>query len=527
MNLLIVADKTEAKTYEAIAKTAPNTAVLGAVTRIDSVFISLLGDKYNPHAVLLDTDVTAIGTNIQAAVEEITQTYPYMRILVLTDEDDDYDYPVDCIVQGQLSNIKLKEILTSMASGNTFTDTDSEDDPEDHLPHRIRLERDARPNPRNRRLLYRIPLFPRSNAPFRQAFLRYRLLSKGALTAAARGPIILAGTAAGVLVLVVIVLAVMKGVSGAGQVSTPDEAATTAPFFLFDTQPPTQAMTEDYDYPTLPVEYDTTATVPTTVQPPTIAPEPTAAPRTVPPTTRSEEKPTAAPQTSSSPSSGGSSSGGSSSGGSSSGGSSSSGGNNSGNSNGTSQNSQPATQTYGGEPVVSYDNNGRYSNSGGDAVSSVKLNYSSKTLEVDDTIQLSATVSPSNANQSVSWGSSNSAVVSVNNGKITAKKVGKATITATAGNGKSASCEVTVRKKEQTDSVHLSASEYHISVGQTITVTLYGTSKVTWSVSNSNPVTLTSNKNEAKVKARRKGNTQLYAKDNATGKVYICDIYVG
>ena len=45
MNLLIVADKTEAKTYEAIAKTAPNTAVLGAVTRIDSDFISLLGDK--------------------------------------------------------------------------------------------------------------------------------------------------------------------------------------------------------------------------------------------------------------------------------------------------------------------------------------------------------------------------------------------------------------------------------------------------------------------------------------------------
>lgn len=177
--------------------------------------------------------------------------------------------------------------------------------------------------------------------------------------------------------------------------------------------------------------------------------------------------------------------------------------------------------------MVSYDNNGRYSNSGGDAVSSVKLNYSSKTLEVDDAIQLSAAVSPSNANQSVSWSSSNSAVVSVNNGKITAKKVGKATITATAGNGKSANCEVTVRKKEQTDSVHLSASEYHISVGQTITVTLYGTSKVTWSVSNSNPVTVTSNKNEAKVKARRKGNTQLYAKDNATGKVYICDIYVG
>ena len=503
MNLLIVADKTEAKTYEAIAKTAPNTAVLGAVTRIDSDFISLLGDKYNPHAVLLDTDVTAIGTNIQAAVEEITQTYPYMRILVLTDEDDNYDYPVDCIVQGQFSNIKLKEILTSMASGNTFSGTDSDDadsDQDERLPHRIKL---------NSHELDKLSASQTSRRRFGFPLIHIN-------------PIILAGTAAGVLVLVVIVLAVMKGVSGAGQVSTRDEAATTAPFFLFDTQPPTQAMTEDYDYPTLPIEYDTTATVPTTVQPPTIALEPTAAPRTVPPTTHSEEKPTAAPQTSNSPSSGGSSSGGSSSGE-----SGSSGGNNSGNSNGASQNSQPATQTYGGEPVISYDNNGRYSNSGGNAVSSIKLNYSSKTLEVDDAIQLSAAVSPSNANQSVSWSSSNSAVVSINNGKITAKKVGKATITATAGNGKSASCEVTVRKKEQTDSVHLSASEYHISVGQTITVTLYGTSKVTWSVANSNPLTFTSNKNEARVKAHRKGNTQLYAKDNATGKVYICDIYVG
>ena len=249
MNLLIVADKTEAKTYEAIAKTAPNTAVLGAVTRIDSDFISLLGDKYNPHAVLLDTDVTAIGTNIQAAVEEITQTYPYMRILVLTDEDDNYDYPVDCIVQGQFSNIKLKEILTSMASGNTFADTDSDDSPEDHLPHRIRL---------NSHELDKLSASQTSRRRFGFPLIHIN-------------PIILAGTAAGVLVLVVIVLAVMKGVSGAGQVSTLDEAATTAPFFLFDTQPPTQAMTEDYDYPTLPVEYDTTATVPTTVQPPTIA----------------------------------------------------------------------------------------------------------------------------------------------------------------------------------------------------------------------------------------------------------------
>lgn len=234
----------------------------------------------------------------------------------------------------------------------------------------------------------------------------------------------------------------MKGVSGAGQAATPDEAETTSALFLFDTQPSAEPTNEVYDYPTLPTENDTTATVPTANVPPTIATEPTAAAHTVPATAHSEDKPTAAPQTSNSSTSSGSSSGG---GKSNSGGSSGS-GNNSG-----SQSSQPKTQVYGGDPAVSYDNNGRYSNSGGNAVSSIKLNYSSKTLEVGDTIQLSATVSPSNANQSVLWSSSNSSVAFVINGKITAKKIGKATITATANNGVSASCEVTVKKKEQTD----------------------------------------------------------------------------
>lgn len=501
MNLLIVADRSDVKLYQSIAKTAPNVSVLGAVTKIDKDFIATVRDKYNPHAIMIDTETPAIGADIKTVIEKIPPEYSYMKILVLTSEDDDYDYPVDCVVQGQVSNIKLKEILTSMANGSALPDSEPLDDEKEQegsrLPRRIKL---------NSRELDKLSASSMTNRRF--GFKSIHI-----------NPIILAGAAAGVLVIVVIVLAVMKGMSGAGQAATSDEAATTAPFFLFDTQPSAEPTTEDYTYPTLPIESYTTATVPTTAVPPTIAPEPTAAPQTVPATTHSEEKPTAAPQT------GNSSSGGISSSGSRNSNSGDNSSSSSGNSSGP-QSSQPETKVYGGDPVVSYDDNGRYSNSGGNAVSEVKLNYSSKTIQVDDTLQLTATISPSNANQSVTWSSSNSSVVSVSNGKLTAKKVGKATVTATANNGKSASCEVTVKSRAQTDNVHLSATAYHISVGQTITVTLYGADNVTWSASNSNPVTLSSRKNTVTVKARRKGKTQIYAKDNGTGKVYICDVYV-
>ena len=51
MNLLIVADRSDVKLYQSIAKTAPNVSVLGAVTKIDKDFIATVRDKYNPHAM--------------------------------------------------------------------------------------------------------------------------------------------------------------------------------------------------------------------------------------------------------------------------------------------------------------------------------------------------------------------------------------------------------------------------------------------------------------------------------------------
>ena len=93
------------------------------------------------------------------------------------------------------------------------------------------------------------------------------------------------------------------------------------------------------------------------------------------------------------------------------------------------------------------------------SVSRVSLNKTSHTFEVGDNYTLIATVSPSNAtNKIVSWSSDDTTIVTANSsGKITAEKVGSATITAMAG-GKSATCLVTVRPTVPTHQTEISAS---------------------------------------------------------------------
>ena len=82
-------------------------------------------------------------------------------------------------------------------------------------------------------------------------------------------------------------------------------------------------------------------------------------------------------------------------------------------------------------------------------VSSITLNQSSLTLtSKGQTASLAATVTPDNAaNKNITWSSSNSSVVTVVDGTVTAVANGTADITATAadGSGVSAKCSVTVK----------------------------------------------------------------------------------
>lgn len=80
------------------------------------------------------------------------------------------------------------------------------------------------------------------------------------------------------------------------------------------------------------------------------------------------------------------------------------------------------------------------------AVTGVSLSDTAKTINKGETFILTATVQPENAtNKNVKWTTSNSSVVSVSSGKVTALAAGTATVTASTEEGAhTANCNVTV-----------------------------------------------------------------------------------
>ena len=128
-------------------------------------------------------------------------------------------------------------------------------------------------------------------------------------------------------------------------------------------------------------------------------------------------------------------------------------------------------------------------------VQSITLNESSYTLTVEGTLQLTATVNPTNAtNSSVVWTSNNDAVATVDeNGLVTAVAVGGATITATAADGSNVygTCTITVNAKPSTQ-------DYTIDATTTSQVTTNSTSTVVFTNS---PVTVTIAKSSSSTNA--------------------------
>lgn len=133
------------------------------------------------------------------------------------------------------------------------------------------------------------------------------------------------------------------------------------------------------------------------------------------------------------------------------------------------------------------------------AVTGVALDKSSLTLFVGETVELHATVLPSNAYyQGVTWRSSDSKIVSVGwiSGYFTAVSAGSATITATTNDGGfTASCIVTVKNVSVTS---ISLNKDTITLEEDETYRLYETIEpsnasdktTTWSSSDDNVVTV-------------------------------------
>lgn len=76
----------------------------------------------------------------------------------------------------------------------------------------------------------------------------------------------------------------------------------------------------------------------------------------------------------------------------------------------------------------------------------ITLNKKKATLKVKKSVKLTVTRNPINANEKITWSSSNKKIATVKNGKVVAKKKGKVTITAKTSNGKKATCKITVKK---------------------------------------------------------------------------------
>ena len=103
-------------------------------------------------------------------------------------------------------------------------------------------------------------------------------------------------------------------------------------------------------------------------------------------------------------------------------------------------------------------------------VEEISFNKTSVSLKAGETVTLTATVKPDDAtDKTVTWSTSDASVATVNDGVVTAKKVGTATITAKAGD-KSATCEITVVSTPVT-AVTLNKTSVSLKAGETVTLT--------------------------------------------------------
>ena len=163
-------------------------------------------------------------------------------------------------------------------------------------------------------------------------------------------------------------------------------------------------------------------------------------------------------------------------------------------------------------------------------VASVSLDKSSLTLNVGEEETLTATVAPENANdKSVSWSSSDGSVAKVDqNGKVTAVKAGKATITVTtADGGKTAQCEVTVIVKVVSVSLNKSSLKLNVGEKETLTATIApenaSDKSVSWSSSDESVAQVDGS---GKVTAVKAGKATITVTTTDGGKTAKCEVEV-
>lgn len=153
------------------------------------------------------------------------------------------------------------------------------------------------------------------------------------------------------------------------------------------------------------------------------------------------------------------------------------------------------------------------------AVTSIMLTETAVSITKGKTHTLTAGIAPSEAeDKTITWVSSDTSVATVNNGIVTAKKAGTATITAMTSNGLTATCEVTVPGLLTT-----SLSTY--KKVEKVTLNTVGLTKVTYKTSKKSVATVSKS---GVVTGKKKGTATITVTgyDNGAKKTYKCKVTV-
>ena len=160
---------------------------------------------------------------------------------------------------------------------------------------------------------------------------------------------------------------------------------------------------------------------------------------------------------------------------------------------------------------------------------SITLDRATAALNINESVRLNATVSPSNAtDRSVTWSSSNTNIATVDiNGNVRGTGNGTATITARTVNGLTAACTVTVAALPTGISLDKTTAAIGINeslkLNATITPSNVVDKTVTWSSSNTSIATVDSNGN---VRGIGNGTATITAR-TVNGYTATCTVTVG
>lgn len=388
MNILIIADKKTSKEYTELLKATPNINLLGVVNSINSIdSVKSLRQKYNPLGLLVDTSVRHKGIDISLLIKSLQKVFNQSRILLFASNDEIElfnDFGLYGVIGNTITSIQFNDVIKSFVNND---DIDTSVISQELTDRYIR------------------------NTKTKSSLANKKII-----------PIILIA----LVIILLIVCFVLKNNDSVDNLSTPDEATITSTSTIPTEEKTTVSSVIENTSNSEKYVTNNQVIVNTTTIPLSTVPTTTKIITTQPTTKKVVQRKMKKKSSNSNSSSN----------------------NNASNVPVQTQppvtkrivKKKPKTQT---QIKIDYGNN-NWSNNG-KVETSISLSYYSKTLEVADSVTITATVTPKR--KKVHWSSSNTSVATIkHNGYVKAKNVGTATITATA-DGKSATCTIYVKKR--------------------------------------------------------------------------------